>query len=158
MYKLMVAQKLFSLQEKFHISDEEGNPKYFVQGSFLEIPKNFVIYDIHDRPLAKVERVLKAFFLPKFTLTIGDEVVATINKELSFLPKYSIEGKNIRINGNFTGMDFEILQDNIKIGSVHKAWFKFADQYAIEIDDANQELLVLGIVLAIDYVKRLQDN
>jgi len=158
MYKLLVQQKLFSLGEKFTITDELGNPKYYVQGSVFEIPKNFIIYDMNEQPLAKVERVLNSFFLPRFTLSIHNEVVARINKEFSFLPKYSIEGKDIKINGNFFGMDFEILHNEKKIGSVNKSWFKLADQYAIEIDDSNKELLVLGIVLAIDYVKRLQDG
>jgi len=38
-------QKVFSLGEKFTITDQNEQPKYTVQGSFMQIPKQFTIYD-----------------------------------------------------------------------------------------------------------------
>ena len=45
MKKLYIKQKVFSIGEKFTVMDEQQKPRYFVEGSFMKIPKSFAIYD-----------------------------------------------------------------------------------------------------------------
>ena len=53
-------------------------------------------------------------------------------------------------------MSFEIHLDGTAVGRVDKKWMAVRDKYAIEIERPEDELVVLGIVLAIDYVKRTE--
>jgi uncharacterized protein YxjI len=45
MKKLYIKQKVFSIGEKFTITDENQQPRYSVEGSFFKIPKEFKILD-----------------------------------------------------------------------------------------------------------------
>jgi len=154
MRRLIIEQKLFSIKERFFIKDESGNPVYEIVGSFMEIPKSFSIRDINGAELAKVWKK-PISFLPKFYLEIAGNQVALIQKEFTFLrPRYNVEGQGIEIHGNIWDMNFEIFKNGHLSGRVDKEWFKLRDTYAVEIADTRDELLTLGIVLAIDYVKR----
>lgn len=158
MKRLIIDQKLLSIREKFFVKDEMGNDLYEVTGSLFEIPKSFSIRNRSGVELAKVWKK-PISFLPKFFLEIGGTQVAVIQKEFTFFKsRYHIEGQGIEIHGNLWDMNFEIFKNGHLSGRVDKEWFKIRDTYAIEIADERDELLTLGIVLAIDYVKKMEAN
>ncbi|MQW38408.1 hypothetical protein GHI93_00390 [Lactococcus hircilactis] len=161
MKKLIVNQKLFSLSGSFWVTDENERECYQIKGSLFQVPKRFQIYDVLGNERAVITH--KVFsLLPKFFLSIDGKEQMTISKRFSlFKPKYDIESKNIEINGNIWDMNFEILKSNSPIGHVDKKWFSIRDKYMIVIDDDSTEeniLLVLGIVLAIDYAKKMEES
>ena len=43
MKELYIKQKVFSIGEKFTVTDEYQNDVYYVEGSFFQIPKTFSI-------------------------------------------------------------------------------------------------------------------
>lgn len=158
MHVLTVNQKLISIREHYTIDDEEGRPVYHVSGSLFKIPKYFVITDLLENELARVTRQVVSL-LPKFFLDIDGERVATIQKKLSVLrPKYEVLGEGIQIKGNLFDMNFTIEKDGRVIGRIDKKWLAIRDQYRIEVDDEQNELLVIGLVLAIDYVKKIDNE
>ena len=154
MSNLIINQKIFSLGGEFWVTDEQENPRYRVKGSFLKIPKEFVISDEAGNPRARV--IHKVFsFLPKFFVEIDGQQVATISKQLTlFKPKYTIDAGSVQVDGNIWDMNFEITRDGYPIGRIDKQWFSVRDKYMVEILNEADELLVLSLVLAIDYVKR----
>ncbi|MCL1870087.1 MAG: hypothetical protein FWF90_06695 [Promicromonosporaceae bacterium] len=154
MHRLLVDQKLWSLREQFTVADEHGGAVYTVEGSLFQIPKQFTISDVAGRPRARVWKKPLSW-LPQFTVEVEGVPVATITKELAFRPRYRIDGPGIAVVGDLWNMSFELLKDGAPIGRVDKKW-SLRDQYAIEIDDPQDELVVLGIVLAIDTVKRTE--
>jgi uncharacterized protein YxjI len=156
MTKLIVNGKIFSLAGEFWVTDENENPRYQIKGSFLKIPKYFQILDENGQELARVTH--KVFsLLPKFFLEINGQEVAVISKKISlFKPKYDIEAAGIQVSGNIWDMNFEILRKGQLIGRVDKQWLSLRDKYAIEITNPDDELLVLGLVMAIDYVKKAE--
>ena len=156
MYRLYVDQKLLSLRERFTVNDEAGTPQFTVEGSLLKIPKEFWIRDLSGTDLARVWKQ-PVSWLPRFYLEIGGVQVATIRKEFTFLrSQYTIEGPGIEVSGDVWSMSFELSRAGVPIGRVDKKWMSVRDKYAIEIDSPADEVLVLGIVLAIDYVKRME--
>jgi len=151
---LQVNGKIFSLGGEFWVEDEAGNEKYRVKGSFLKVPKEFTIYDNQGRPRARVIHKLVSL-LPKFFLEIDGQTVATISKKISvFKPKYDIDLLGAKLVGNIWDMNFEIDKDGQAIGRIDKAWVSVRDKYRIEVLNDEDELLVLGLVLAINYVKK----
>lgn len=157
MRRLIVNQKLLSIRERFTIDDEQGRPVYQAEGSLLKIPKRFSVRDLAGNELATVRRQPIALF-PRFNLTIGGQPAAVIQKEFSVLrPRYRIDGPGLRVSGDIWNMSFDIHRDGHLIGRVDKRWITIRDTYAIEVIDERYELLVIGLVLAIDYVKRLDD-
>ncbi|MDR0299242.1 MAG: LURP-one-related family protein [Streptococcaceae bacterium] len=158
MPKLIVNSKIFSLGGEMWITDGNETPLYSVKGSFLKIPKFFTIYDAAGNERAKVTHKVLSL-LPKFFLEIDGQEAATISKRLTlFKAKYDVEAHDIQLNGNILDMNFEILRHGQVIGRIDKQWFSIRDKYMIEVENKEDELLVLSLVLAVDYVKREESN
>jgi uncharacterized protein YxjI len=150
---LIINAKIFSPGGEFWVTDDAGNPRYQVIGSFLRIPKEFRIYDVQGRELARVTHTIVSL-LPRFTLEIGGQQVAVIQKKPSFFqPKYSIDAYGVEVVGNIWDMNFEIQRGSAVVGRIDKQW-SVRDRYRVEVLDSRDELLVLGLVLAINYVKK----
>lgn len=65
MTELFIKQKVFSLREKFTVKNQQEQDVYYVEGSFMRIPKTFAIMNTADEEVALITK--KVFsFLPKF--------------------------------------------------------------------------------------------
>lgn len=153
MHELYIKQKVFSLSGKFTVKDKEQKDVYYVEGSFLQIPKTFSIMNMARDEVALITK--KTFsFLPKFFVEVNGQERLTIKKEFSlFKARYTIDGTGVEIRGNWWDMDFQILQNGEVIGQVNKEWFSWGDSYKIQILNDELEEVVIAIVVAIDCVK-----
>ena len=81
MKKLYIKQKVFSIGEKFTVMDEQQKPRYFVEGSFMKIPKSFAIYDERQQQIGEVTK--KVFsLLPKFFVEVHGEEAIVLEKRI----------------------------------------------------------------------------
>lgn len=153
---LYIKQKVFSLAGKFTVKDERQNDVYFVEGSFLRIPKTFSITDAHDQEIATITK--KPFsFLPTFFVEVIGQDIVTIKKQFTFIKaRYTIDGAGIKVQGNLWDMNFQVLRDGEEVGSVQKKWFTWGDSYEVQINDEESEAIVIALVVAISYVKAAQ--
>lgn len=153
MKQLYIKQKVFSLSGRFTVKDQQEKDIYFVEGSFMKIPKSFTIKNSAGTEVALITK--KTFsFLPKFYVEVNGHEVLTINKEFSFFKsRYSIDAANIEVKGNWWNMDFEIFQNGEMAGKVNKEWFTWGDSYKVQILKEEMETIVIALVIAIDCVK-----
>lgn len=153
MKQLYIKQKVFSLSGKFTVKDQQEKDVYYVEGSFMQIPKTFSIMNTTRDEVALITK--KAFsFLPKFFVEVNGREVLTIKKEFSFLKaRYTIDGAGIEVHGNWWDMDFQVLQHGEVAGQVSKEWFTWGDSYKIQILDEKMETIMIALVVAIDCVK-----
>lgn len=101
MKQLFIKQKVFSLSGKFTVKDQYENDVYYVEGSFMQIPKTYTIMDTARNEIAVITK--KVFsFLPKFFVEIDGSEMVTIKKEFSFFKaRYTIDATGIEIHGNW---------------------------------------------------------
>ncbi|PEQ88555.1 hypothetical protein CN481_19390 [Bacillus sp. AFS006103] len=153
MKQLYIKQKVFSLSGKFTIKDQQEKDVYYVEGSFMQIPKTFSIMNTSRDEVALVTK--KAFsFLPKFFVEVDGQEVLMIKKEFSFLKAhYTIDAAGIEVLGNWWDMDFEVLRHGDVVGKVSKEWFTWGDSYKVQILDDEMETIIIALVVAIDCVK-----
>ena len=158
MKELFIKQKVFSLNGKFTIKDPLENDIYYVEGSFMQIPKTFSIMDTARNEVALITK--KTFsFLPKFFVEVNGREVLTIKKEFSFLKaRYTIDGAGIEVEGNWWDMDFQVYQHGELVGRVNKEWFTWGDSYKVQIIKEEMETIIIAIVVAIDCVKADQSG
>lgn len=144
---------MFSLNDKFTVKDQQENDAYYVEGSFMKIPKTFSILNTAGEEVALISK--KVFsFLPKFYVEVNGQEVLTINKELSFLKaRYSIDVAGIEVQGNWWDMDFEIFQYGEVVGKVNKEWFTWGDSYKVQVLNEEMETIIIALVITIDCVK-----
>ncbi|MGV3463737.1 MAG: LURP-one-related/scramblase family protein [Heyndrickxia sp.] len=153
MKQLYIKQKVFSLGEKFTVKDQQEKDVYYVEGSFMQIPKTFSIMNATRDEVALITK--KVFsFLPKFFVEVNGQEVLTIKKEFSFLKaRYTIDAEGIEVHGNWWDMDFQVFQHGELIGKVSKKWFTWGDSYKVQIVNEEMEEIVIALVVAIDCVK-----
>ncbi|WP_107839400.1 LURP-one-related/scramblase family protein [Metasolibacillus meyeri] len=153
MNRLYIKQKIFSLSGKFTVKNAQGDDVYFVEGSFLQIPKTFTIFDSSRAEVAMITK--KVFsFLPTFFVEVDGREMVKIKKKFSFFKAhYSIEVEGIEVRGNWFDMNFSILRHGEVVGSVSKEWFTWGDSYKVEVLDEKLEKLIIALVVAIDCVK-----
>lgn len=151
-----IKQKFWSLGGKFEITDSAGNLAYYVEGSFLKIPKHFIITKPDGSRVSKIQKVMWQI-LPKFDVELANGESFRIAKALTvFKSHYTIENLGLDIQGNFWDMDFELTQNGYPIARVSQEWLKIHSTYNIEVDDDRYSDIVISLVIAIDYVKEQQ--
>ena len=153
MRQLYIKQKVFSLRGKFTVKDQQEKDIYYVEGSFMQVPKTFSIMNTARDEVALITK--KVFsFLPKFLVEVNGREVLTIKKEFSFLKaRYTIDAAGIEVHGNWWDMDFQVLQHGKIVGKVGKEWFTWGDSYKVQIIDEEMETIIIALVVAIDCVK-----
>lgn len=153
MKQLYIKQKVFSLSEKFTVKDSQEKDVYYVEGSFMQVPKTFSIMNTTSDEVALITK--KVFsFLPKFFVEVNGREVLTIKKEFSFFKaRYTIDAADIEVRGNWWDMDFQILQHGEVIGKVSKEWFTWGDSYKVQVLNEEMEAIIIALVVAIDCVK-----
>ena len=153
MKQLYIKQKVFSLSGKFTVKDQQEKDVYYVEGSFMKIPKTFSIRDENKNEIALITKKVLSF-LPKFFVEINGQEVLTIKKEFSFfIARYNIVAAGREVLGNWWDMDFQVLQNGKVIGKVNKEWFTWGDSYKVQILNEELETIVIALVIAIDCVK-----
>ncbi|MGM0865787.1 MAG: LURP-one-related/scramblase family protein [Bacillota bacterium] len=150
MRQLYIKQKVFSLSGKFTVKDQEEKDRYYVEGSFMKVPKTFSIMNTSGDEVALITK--KTFsFLPKFFVEVNGQEVLTIKRELSFLKaRYTIDAAGIEVQGNWWDMDFKVLQHGRVVGEVGKEWFTWGDSYKVQVIDEEMENIMIALVIAID--------
>lgn len=153
MKQFYIKQKVFSLSGRFTVKDQLEKDVYYIEGSFMKIPKTFSILNRGRDEVALITKQVFSF-LPKFFVEVNGREVLTIKKELSFFKaRYTIDTADIEVNGNWWDMDFEILQHGKVVGKVSKEWFTWGDSYKVEVLNEEMEIMIIALVVAIDCVK-----
>ena len=150
--KLYIKEKVFSWGDKFTVKDEYGSDKYFVQGEVFSWGKKLHVYDSVGREVAFIKQEIWSI-LPRFYVFCGDEQIAEIKKEFTFLfPKYSIQGLGWEIEGRLMAHDYEIIKNGNSIVTISKEWMTWGDSYELDIANPEDEIVALAVVLTIDCV------
>ena len=153
MKQLYIKQKVFSLSGKFTVKDQQEKDIYYVEGSFMKVPKTFSIMNTAREEIALITKKVLSF-LPKFFVEVNGQEVLTIKKEFTFFKaRYTIDAAEIEVHGNWWEMDFQVLQHGEVVGIVSKEWFTWGDSYKVQIVDEEMETIIIALVVAIDCVK-----
>lgn len=158
MRQLYIKQKVFSLSEKFTVKDQEENDVYYVEGSFMQLPKTYTVTNTAREEVAHITK--KTFsLLPKFFVEVGGREVLTIKKEFTFFKsRYTIDATGIEVIGDWWDMDFEVQKVGEVVGKVRKKWFSWGDSYELEIWQEEMEALLVALVIAIDCAEADEDS
>lgn len=150
--KLYMKQKVFSWRDRFKVWDESGSERYSVEGELFTLGKRLHVYDRSGNEAAYIREKVWSF-LPRYFVYVNGQQVAEIVKRLSFLrPKYEVSGLGWEIRGSLWEHDYEVLDADRPIVSIHKKWMSWGDSYELDIADNRNEIPALAVVLAIDCV------
>ena len=125
-----IKQKILSFKDEFTIYNAQGQELFYVEEKLLSFGKKFFMRDREGREVLSIEE-----------------------KDVSFFrPKYTIQGLDWEIQGDFLAHDYRITEDGRTIANVSKAYLSWSDTYQIDIVDEEYVDVLLGIVIVIDAV------
>lgn len=150
--RLYFKQRFFSWFDSYDIYDEAGAVLYTVQGQLAWGHKLQVCNALGQEIATLREQVLT--LLPRFNLQINGEAAGSITKQFTlFRPAFSVDCRDWRVEGSFWEWDYRILSPHGTVARIEKQFFSFTDSYVIDVNQADDALLALLVVLAIDAVK-----
>ncbi|MCH9276548.1 LURP-one-related family protein [Bifidobacterium amazonense] len=154
---LYIKQKVFSIGERFTVTDEYGTVRYNVRGSFLDIPKTFRIRagenDEHGPEVAVITKRIFSL-LPHFSVDMDGREVAAIDKEFTlFKPRYRVDAAGLEIDGDWWNLNFDITRGGAPVARISQRLLAWGDTYEVTVFDERLEALIVSIVVAIDCVK-----
>ena len=155
--RLCINQKVFSWADKFSVRDIYGEDRYFVQGEYFSLGRKLHVYDTADREVAFISQKIMTF-LPKYDVYVDGRLICQITRKFSlFKPRYTIDGLNWTVDGDFWDHDYIITEQGRQIATIHKEWLSWGDCYVADIDNSINEIMALAVVLTIDCVLASQN-
>lgn len=155
--RLLFKERFFSWFDSYDIFDEDGSTVFVVKGK-PSWGHKFKIYDANGNELATVKQKIWTF-LPRFEMYLGENLIGTIKKEITFLrPKYRIDYNGWQIDGNWLEWDYKITsQEGDEIAIIKKQIWNWTDTYSIDVNDKKNALAALMVVISIDAEKCSRD-
>lgn len=148
--KLLIKQRVFSWADSYDVYDENGNVKYVVKAELLALGHQLHVYDCNQREVGKVSQRLFSF-LPVFDIEINGVNKGSIQKKFSFLnPKYEVNYNGWHVEGDFLGWEYDVYQSCSVAMHITKEILHWGDTYVIDFMNADDELMGLLLVIAID--------
>ncbi|NMA65225.1 MAG: hypothetical protein GX957_03155 [Clostridiaceae bacterium] len=153
MIKLYIKQKVFSIGDKYSITNELGQPVFYVQGEIFTFGAKIHLYDVTGAELYFIQQKLFRF-LPEYHIYNGSSLSAIVKKEFSFFrPRLNITSQfgDFTFEGNLFAMDFAIYNNGRMIGELHKKWLSWGDSYELIIHDDNLAPFFCALAISIDH-------
>ncbi|EQK43367.1 tubby C 2 family protein [[Clostridium] bifermentans ATCC 638] len=141
--------KLFKLKEDFWIKNDKEEDAFFVDNKLISVGLQFKMMK-DNKTLYEVKQ--KLALLPKYEVMENSEVVATLNKKLTFIKdRMTINCKygELTVNGNLFDRKYKIYKENKEIADIKKDLFKLTDGYTIDIN-FEDEAFILTLIVIID--------
>src|SRR3954469_14929529 len=148
-------QRLVSIGDDFWIETDGGQRAYKVDGKALRLRKTLIFEDPHGRQLAKIqERVARVRDSMEVEDADGNRIAMVKKALISPLRDrwtLTIEnGPDLDIQGNLLDHEYTFSDGRTPVATVSKKWFRVADSYGVEIDPAQDPVVILAATVAVD--------
>jgi len=150
----VIRERMFRLGQDFTITDEAGRPVMYVDGKVLSLHGRVMLADPSGRSVGEVHRKLVAL-TATYEITVDGKNVAEVRKRpfTVFGRRFTIDVRgagDMEISGDLLGHEFTIERDGEIVANASKAWLSLSDSYAVDIAPAEDAVLILASVLAVD--------
>ncbi len=156
--ELVLKKKILSLREHYDLQDREGRKLGEADGNLFQLPAKFNVLDASGAEVMRIEG--KVFSLHR-QFTFRDQVGAELGKITKKIVKligeeFWVEKDGVefmRIYGNFTEHDYQMIINGAQVALVHRKWFTLRDQLGVSILGDVDPRIVLGAVIVIEHVE-----
>lgn len=151
--KLVFSAKVFSARGQFYIHDENGKLKYNIVGhAFWH--SDFSVCDADGRELIRVTDKVWSI-RSRIKISVGGVQTAEIVGRFSWKTKLDIESFGWYVEAsNALGKEYSITKNGRELAHISNKVWSLTDKMEVEIFDAEQELNIIGVVIAIAIINR----
>ena len=153
--RYQMRQKLVSIGDDYWIENDAGDRVFRVDGKAMRLRNTLDLEDTEGHKLCRIQtRVLHI----RDSMAIEDpdgERLALVHKALvsPLRDRWKVDlagDEEWKVQGNVLDHEYEIEADGRKVAEVSKKWFRVRDTYGVEIDPAQNPVLVLAVTVAVD--------
>jgi uncharacterized protein YxjI len=154
--RYIMREKWFSFGNDFTITDDQQQPRFFVDGRAFSIGDKLSFQDMSGHELAFIRQRLLSWG-PTYEITRDGNVVATVRKKLFtlFHCKFFVDvpGPNdLEARGNFFEHEYTFNLGSQPVAQVSKKWIALTDSYTIDVGPSADDVLILSCAVVIDLV------
>ncbi len=150
-----IKERFWTLGDTFDITDEHGNPAFFVKGKAFSWGDKLSFQDTDQSELAFINQKLFSF-KPRYEIHVHGRLLAELVKEFSWFEKkftLDIPGPNdYHIEGSFWEHEFSFKRGIGLVAKVSKSMWQWQDSYGVEIVEGEDAVLILCACIVIDQI------
>ena len=148
-------QRIVSIGDDYWIENDQGERVFKVDGKALRLRNTLVLEDAHGHELAKIQEKM---FRIKDAMEIEDAEghrIAMVKKALisplrdRWVVKIG-DGPDLDVQGNVLDHEYTFSDGRTPVATISKKWFRVADTYGVEIDPAQDPVVILAATVAVD--------
>ncbi len=143
--------------DSFYIYDENNQRAFRVKSSIMLWNRKFQIFDLEKNLLAEIKNEPKSLIKKKYYITIGGESRGAITKEISIVPKYTMDDIDWEMRGAMLH-EYDMLKSDGEALSFHTEVTPWGHRPVLHIADSVDPLLALAVVLTISYVMNAEEG
>jgi uncharacterized protein YxjI len=153
--RYQMRQKLVSVGDDYWIENDAGDRVFRVDGKALRLRNTLDLEDTDGHKLCRIQtRVMHI----RDSMAIEDpdgERLALVHKALvsPLRERWKVDlagDHEWKVQGNVVDHEYEIEADGGEVAEVSKKWFRVRDTYGVEVDPAENPVLVLAVTVAVD--------
>ena len=156
--ELVLKKKILSLREHYDLLDREERKLGEAEGNLFQLPAKFNVLDVKGTEILHIEG--KVFSLRR-QFTFHDPTGVELGKITKKIVKligeeFWVENNGVefmRIYGNFTEHDYQMVINGVQVATVHRNWFTIRDQLEVSITGDVDHRVVLGAVIVIEHIE-----
>lgn len=153
--RYVLKQKFWSWGDDFIIRNERGEDVFLVDGRAFSWGDKLSFLDLQGREIAFIRQKLLSWG-PNYEIESQGQLRAVVKKELFtfFRCKFTVDvpgPDDLEARGDFLDHEYIFERGGEVVASVSKQWFKWTDTYGVEIEGAD-DVLVLASAVVIDLV------
>ena len=150
-------QDLLAFGDDFTIKNGDGDEVYKVDGkAFTLIREKLAFEDMSGRELALIRSKIIAL-TDSYEIVRDGKVAAVVKKDLINVLRcgftVDVPGPDdLEAQGNLLDHEYTFTRGGRTVATVSKKWFTLRDTYGVEVDEAEDPVLILASAVVIDLV------
>lgn len=155
MTTLYAKQKMFQLLDSYTITDENDRDVYEISQKLSFLSKKVeVAYPNGKRAFLITSK--KLAWLSTYVIAFEDGEEVVIQARWSWKkPRLTISSQRYELDimGDWWARKYDVYNGHQHIGTVERKLFKLTDQFVLEIHDDDYQLLMVGLMIALDHIQ-----
>jgi uncharacterized protein YxjI len=154
--RYLMKERILSWGDDFRIKTADGQDAYQVDGKVFSVGDKLSFKDMQGREVAVIDQQVLSLG-SKYEIIRDGKTVAVVKKHLFtlFRARFTVDvpgPDDLEAQGNFLDHEYTFERGGREVARVSKKWFSFADTYAIDIDDGEDDVLIIASAIVIDLV------
>jgi uncharacterized protein YxjI len=158
--RLHINKRIFSLGDKYDITDDQGTPVYRVHGHLFTLGKKLDLLDMAGNEVARIhQRVLS--LVSEYDILEGDTVMAVVKQNVFslFHLRFTVEGTAgvYDMEGDWLNWNYEIRANGQAVAQIKQGFSFIQDRYGMDIVEGADVALLLCLAIVIDEIAHPKD-